>query len=37
MYPIFIRIGDYAIRWYGVMIAVAVVFGIFYSRKELMK
>ncbi len=37
MYPIFIRIGDYAIRWYGVIIAIAVVFGIFYSRKELMK
>lgn len=37
MYPIFIRINDFAIRWYGVMIAIAVLFGIFYSRKELKK
>ncbi len=37
MYPIFIRIGNFAIRWYGVMIAIAVIFGIFYTRKELKK
>lgn len=37
MYPIFIRIGEFAIRWYGVMIAIAVLFGIFYSRKEFKK
>lgn len=37
MYPIFIRIGDFAIRWYGVMIAISVIFGIFYTRKELKK
>lgn len=37
MYPIFIRIGDFAIRWYGVIIAIAVIFGIIYSRKEFKK
>ena len=37
MYPIFIRIGDFAIRWYGVMIALAVIIGIIYSHKEFKK
>ncbi len=37
MYPIFIRIGDFAIRWYGVMIALAVIIGIFYAHREFKK
>lgn len=37
MYPIFIRIGDFAIRWYGVMIALAVIIGIIYAYREFKK
>ncbi|MCX8094674.1 MAG: prolipoprotein diacylglyceryl transferase [Caldisericia bacterium] len=37
MYPIFIRIGDFAIRWYGVMIALSVIIGIIYSYREFKK
>lgn len=37
MYPIFIRIGDFAIRWYGVMIALAVIIGIIYAHREFKK
>lgn len=37
MYPIFIRIGDFAIRWYGVTIALAVIIGIIYAYREFKK
>lgn len=37
MYPIFIRIGDFAIRWYGVTIALAVIIGIIYAHREFKK
>ena len=37
MHPIFLKIGSYEIRWYGVMIAIAVLTGVFYAWREAKK
>lgn len=37
MYTIFLKIGNYEIRWYGVMLAIAVLTAVFYAWREAKK